>query len=40
MVHQDYEEEKNSSVFFEADPVEEPDGSSPVSSLMRFDTKK
>jgi hypothetical protein len=33
MVHQNHEDEKNSSEFFE-----EPDGSSPVASLRRFDT--
>jgi hypothetical protein len=45
VVHQNHEDEKNSSEFFECMPVflnqvEEPEGSSPVSSLMRFDTKK
>jgi hypothetical protein len=38
MVHQTHEDEKNSPEFFEIDLLEEPDGSSFVSSLMRFDT--
>jgi hypothetical protein len=33
MVHQNHEEEKNSSEFFEADPVEESDDSSPPPGL-------
>jgi hypothetical protein len=36
MVHQNHEDEKNSSEFFEE--VEELNGSSPVASLKRFDT--
>jgi hypothetical protein len=45
VAHQNHEDKKNSSEFFERMPaflnqVEEPDGSSPVSSLMRFDTPK
>jgi hypothetical protein len=38
MVHQTHEDEKNSPEFFEIDLLEEPDGSSSVSSLKRFDT--
>jgi hypothetical protein len=45
MVHQNHEDEKNSSEFFERmvaflNQVEEPDGSFPVSSLTRFNTPK